>query len=474
LAQGSNLKSTTYNERTILYTPTLAMSSARFAVVVVALAGGLMATLQGCGGGGGGTTTTTTTTTTPAVWKWTKGHPKCKFDDPSGKSCVQPADGNAMAKYLTENYGAFDPKKITDGALGVYITMQDAKPDSSGKLVGDLHHYCRNSPCFQGRADCILSVALYNRHIMLDGDTVGAHLKTFAGRCAGYVLNTSKSENKYNKCAYLFDGASSNRLYFGCGDAATGSTSCDNKTKNSAFYNICPSTGKTCQPGDKEVRPRNDCTKITSGPLKRPWPVRTDETPCYFTGPAFAYPDYSEAKSFNKMTQMVTERIKDENAAPGDCSDPKDQCPNYPPQGANGYCCKAWNKGIKYACSNHQTDCNRMAKWNEIVMDLRPMIDDLEHDPNGVIVAFVYGKSCKPQGEALRTAFKERYGGPGDAPLIFLDQTVNVLPNLKKSGTPFVYQPDPTREEVGALTWDEADEFERWMMTGKDEPSVSV
>jgi len=469
------LKVITYNAGTILHT--LAMSSKRF-VVVVALAGGLMATLQGCGGGGGKTTPAPPTppAPTPAPWKWTKGNPKCMFDDPSGNSCAKVADGNVMAQYLTENYGAFDPKKIVPGALGVYITMQDAKPDPDhpGKLKGYLHHYCKNSPCFKGRADCILSVALYNRHIMLDGDTVGAHLKTFAGRCAGYVLNTSKSENRYNKCAYLFDGASSNKLYFGCGNGAPGGISCDNKTKNSAFYNICPSTGKTCQPGDDEVRPRNDCTKITSGKWKRPWPVKTTDTPCYFTGPAFAYPDYSEAASFNKMTQMVTKRIEDENPAPGDCSDPKDQCDGFPPQGANGYCCKAWEKGVKYPCSVDQTNCNRMAKWNEIVMDLRPMMYDLERDPNGVIVAFVYGNACKPQAEALRTAFKETYGGPGDAPLIFLDQTVNVLPNLKKSGTPFVYKTDPTREEVGALTWDEADEFERWMMTGRDEPSVSV
>jgi hypothetical protein len=115
-----------------------------------------------------------------------------------------------------------------------------------------------------------------------------------------------------------------------------------------------------------------------------------------------------------------------------------------------------------------------MMKWNEIVMDLRPMIDDLQHDPNGVIVAFVYGPSCRPQAEALRAAFKETYGGPGDAPLIYLDQAVNVIPTLKLYSTPFVYKPDPTREEVGALTWEEADEYERYMMTGRDEPSITV
>lgn len=358
--------------------------------------------------------------------------------------------------------------------------MQDAKPDASGKLVGDLHHYCKTygtQSCYNGYADCILSVALYNRHVMLDGDTVGAHMVTFAGRGAGYVLNTSKAESRYNKCAYIFDGASTNKLYFGCGNAAqaAGTTACDKENiKNSAFANICPSTGKECQPDDPEVRPRNDCTKITDGKFKRPWPVRTADTPCYFTGPAFRYPDMSKAKDYNKMTEMVSHRISDQNPIPGDCSDPLDQCPGFPPQGANGYCCRAWEKGIKYKCGVNQWNCNRFKKWNEIVMDLRPMVDDLRHDPNGVIVAFVYGTGSLPQAKALREKFKETYGGPGDAPLIHLDQTVNVIPTLKKYDTPFKYIENPTREQVGALTWEEADEFERWMMTGRDEPSVSV
>ena len=107
-------------------------------------------------------------------------------------------------------------------------------------------------------------------------------------------------------------------------------------------------------------------------------------------------------------------------------------------------------------------------------MDLRPMVYDLQHDPNSVIVAFVYADSNLPQAKALRAKFKETYGGPGDAPLIHLDEGVNVIEKLKLYDTPFKYIENPTREQVGALTWEEADEFERWMMTGRDEPSVSV
>jgi hypothetical protein len=404
------------------------------------------------------------------------------FHDPSGKSCVQPADGKALADYLTQNYRAFQPNDTkADSALGVYITFQDAYPDPKDptKLVGVLHHYCKNSPCYKGRSDCILSVALYNRHVMLDGGPQGAHMVTFAGRCAGYVLNTSKAENKYNKCAYMFDGASSHRLYYGCGNGDT----VPDQTKEgcapgapSAYNNICLSTGKTCTPEDKEVQPRNNCEKVVKpdNPFHRDLPVRTGETPCYFTGPAFRYPDASQATQDNKIRKMIAARIADENPTPGSCADPLDQCPGHPPEGAGGQCCKPWEKGIKFPCNQLSWNCNRLKKWNEIVMDLRPMMDDLKEDPNGVIVAFVYGSGCLPQAKALRTAFETKYRGPGHAPLIHLDQTVNVIPTLKLYDTPFKYLENPTREQVGALTWDEADEFERWMMSGTDEPSTSV
>ena len=56
-----------------------------------------------------------------------------------------------------------------------------------------------------------------------------------------------------------------------------------------------------------------------------------------------------------------------------------------------------------------------MKKWNEVVVDLRPFLEDLENDPNDVISAFVYSDaSGKPVAEKLRTEFKDKFGGPGD------------------------------------------------------------
>jgi hypothetical protein len=417
----------------------LAMSQV---LVVFALAGGLMATLQGCAGGDSAAPTPAPPPPGPPVWKWTKGNPKCKFDDPTGNSCTQVGDKQEMAQSLTNSFQAFDPAKPDGKELGVYMTMQ----------TNDLHIYCEGK-CYKGHADCILSVAIYNSHMMLDGDQQGAHLNSFAGMTAGYVLNTDKVESRYAKCAYMFDGAINSKLYWGCGNAAEGGADCDNP--KSAFHNMCKGPDgkpRTCTADDVEVRPRNDCTIVSnkSNPYYRPFPVRTDDTPCFWTGPAFRFPDYTKAAEDNQIKQMVINRINNENPSPGDCSDVTDQCKDpktgayYPPIGPAGFCCKPYKDGKPQpGCEAgehkiHQTNCNRMAKWNEIAIDLRPMKEDLERDPNGVIVAFVYSDaSGKIVAEKLRQEFKDKYGGPGDVPLIFLDLNQNVIKTLKKSGSPF-------------------------------------
>jgi hypothetical protein len=105
---------------------------------------------------------------------------------------------------------------------------------------------------------------------MLDGDKQGAHLKVFAGRSAGYVINTSLAETRYNKCAYIFDGATTYKLNQGCGDAAPPPTTCDNRM--GAFNNICTSTNKTCTIDDPEIQPNRLCESILKpGVHHRPW-----------------------------------------------------------------------------------------------------------------------------------------------------------------------------------------------------------
>jgi hypothetical protein len=340
-----------------------------------------------------------------------------------------------MATYLSTNYNAFDASTMKGDSLGVYITMQDGS-----KGHADLHHYCAaltgKGSCYKGRADCILSVALYNRHVMLDGDKQGAHLKVFANRCAGYVINTTLAERRYNKCAYIFDGATSFKYNQGCGRAATGAQDC--KNKDAAFYNKCPSSGKTCKISDPEIQPDTNCESIIKpGTHHRKWPNTTGEAPCYFTGPSFAYPTVDE--KYNKINLMVENRIYNQNPNPGDCSNPLDRCKGIQPAGEGGACCPVWKHWQHPTCAAIQTECNRLSKWNEVVMDLRPMIEDLKADPNKVIPAFVYAKGCKGDAENLRKKFKETYAPIGDAPLILMDQTKDVN-HQEKFGPPFVFE----------------------------------
>lgn len=356
-------------------------------------------------------------------------------------TCSPPAEGKAMAKYLSDKYNAFNASTMSGNALGLYVTMQSG---------GDLHHYCKTltgtDDCWQGRADCTLSVALYNRWMMLDGATHNgtrfAHLKMFPGRSAGYVVNTSLVEQRYNKCAYIFDGASSFRLNQGCGDAAEGELSCRNP--QSAYYDICPSTNKTCTPEDQEIQPRSNCEKIIDpkNPFHRKWPNTTRETPCYFTGPAFGYPTIDQ--KYNKIDKMVENRIYNQNPNPGDCSNPMDQCPGHPPAGKDGMCCPSSESGH---CDPIQTACNRLSTWNEVVLDLRPMIDDLKDDPNNVIVAFVYAAGHKGHAEILRETFKKQYAPIGDAPLILMDQTKDVT-QQDKFGPPFIFEGEDHYDQV--------------------------
>jgi len=337
---------------------------------------------------------------------------------------------------LSKNYNAFDSKTMSGDSLGVYVTMQPG---------GDLHHYCStltgDGDCFEGRADCTLSVALYNRYIMLDdgtkyGDKQGAHLKVFAGRAAGYVINTSLAETRYAKCAYIFDGASTYKLNQGCGDGAMGAQRCSNR--GAAFYDVCPSTNKTCTVNDPEIQPNTNCESIIKpGRHHREWPNTTSEAPCYFTGPAFGY-SYANPKvdaKDNKIAKMVENRIYNQNPNPGDCSSPLDQCPGFPPAGADGKCCPDGPWRCRYA----QKDCNRLAKWNEVVLDLRPMIEDLKTDPNVVIPAFVYAAGHKGDAERLRDTFKNQYSGIGDVPLILIDDSKDVR-QQDKYGPPFVFE----------------------------------
>lgn len=102
--------------------------------------------------------------------------------------------------------------------------------------------------CNLGRTDCRMSASSYN-HQMLINKTSNVTLLGL-GRGKGIVFNQTKVEASWGRCSYIWDGASDRKCNIGCGMGAPGDK-CDNNGE--AYYNICPSTKKTCKAKDVEV-----------------------------------------------------------------------------------------------------------------------------------------------------------------------------------------------------------------------------
>merc|ERR1712014_5884 len=96
-------------------------------------------------------------------------------------------------------------------------------------------------------------------------------------------------ESKWTKCSYIWDGASANRYNRGCGDGAP-TNSCE-EGSGSAWWNICPSTHKTCSAKDIEVR-RSLCN-VAGGWMPVP-PTHDGHAQCVFPGVALDYHEQSD------------------------------------------------------------------------------------------------------------------------------------------------------------------------------------
>jgi len=192
-------------------------------------------------------------------------------------------------------------------------------------------------------------------------------------RVAGIVLNQTRVEASLSKCSYMFDGASFNRFHNACGCGSL-TTNCNDPT--SAFGNICPSSGNTCSPLDKEV---SSCSCANM-----PLPDRSDASQCYFEGPAF------DVGAENQLRTMLKERIRRQ-----DGSDAHD----------------------------------RLEYWNEVVIDENILIKQLADDPAPAVPAFTYVKS-NPAGliyaRRMRDYFVQQYSVPGETPLIAIDDVMTV------------------------------------------------
>jgi len=317
--------------------------------------------LQGCGGG---TTTTTTTTTTTATPKRSK-----------------PMSSAEAAAYLNELFLGFDETNKTS-PLGVTISMAAQPATFFGNIF--CSDFASNplgkTKCHEGQADCRLSASLYSHKWFYHPDSNKTMLGL--GRSTGFAFNQSMVEKKWAKCSYIWDGASGNKYNNGCGDGAPGHN-CD-KDSGSAFYNICPSTGKTCTGKDIEVT-RAKCQPY-GGEHPVP-PTHGGQPQCFFPGPALDYHQQSDfTPGEDKMRDMAVDRVK-------------------------------YNGG-------KDTEGPNIEKWNEVVLDEHLLLPDMWYDPAPVLVAFLYTASQKPislkNAQAMRDEFGDFYGVK-DIPLVEVD-----------------------------------------------------
>lgn len=278
----------------------------------------------------------------------------------------------------------FDPKDDTS-PLGVTISMAADPYDFVKNLFcSPLMH----TKCFKGFADCRMSAALYNHMMILKADK--AHTPEMGlGRGVGYVFNQTAVETKVGKCAYVFDGATQSRYNYGCG-IGNGNNDC--ASGETAFNNICPSTGKLCTGADDEVT-RVICKPY--GPM--PVPQAGTDGQCYFPMPALDYPAAPTASHLRHMAKMR----------------------------------------VKMQVTQNGTDAKgpKIAEWNELILDEHLLIPAIAFDPATIIAAFVYVKSnpaARNDAFGMRDKFSTQFT-VGKIPVIGIDD----IDDFTKHGGPF-------------------------------------
>jgi hypothetical protein len=352
-------------------------------------------TLQGCGGGGGGQTTTTTTT---QGWPIEPHFPRTPFM----------ADSDAV-KYLNAQITGFDLNDKTS-PLGLTITMAAQPKTFFGNIFcSTFRNPLKNTGCFGGQADCRWSASLYNSKIWYNQKT--GRVIMGMDREVGIVFNQTGVENEWNKCSYLFDGASAAKYNRGCGPGAR-STSCD--SENCAFHDINPDTNEVCKADDALIK-TEFCTKF-GGQFDFP-EARDKGTQCVIPGTAIDYHDQpmEEYKPRdNNLRAMVEERYKLRNG--------KDRAGN----------------------PNCET-------WNEIVLDQMLLLPKLIEDPANVITAIIHRKSNA--GTSRNDAMKlvneftklAMTGDKNQVPLVMFDDTT------EDPDAPIFVLSQPTSESVNAV-----------------------
>lgn len=197
-------------------------------------------------------------------------------------SVVHVRGDQALADALNKLYMGYD-ETDEKSPLGVTISMA-ANPST---YWGNVFCSTENNPngnttCYNGMSDCKLAASLINHKMMISSTT--GKINVGLSRATGFIFNQTMVESTYAKCAYIWDGASNNKYNNGCGDGAPGNDCSD---KGTAFYDICPSTGRTCTADDDEVK-RALCKTVPGGTVAIPT-THDGHVQCMFPGPAIDY-----------------------------------------------------------------------------------------------------------------------------------------------------------------------------------------
>jgi hypothetical protein len=300
---------------------------------------------------------------------------------------VVPTPGRRTAKeaaaLLNTRYMGFDVNN-DNSALGVTISMLGKPRDLNQNL------FCSplmGTQCFKGEADCRMSASLYNHKIVLEAD-VPNRIKLALDRPVGIVIDQTNVETRFGKCAYVFDGASFSGYNSGCGDIAAAQ---DCASLNSAFHNICPSTGQICTADDVEVH-RKMCKP--EGPVAIP--NKGTDQQCYFGLPALDWPRTGKASHLREMAKARAAR-----QVGSDALGPL------------------------------------IEQWNEVIVDEHMMIQDLRNDATSVITAFIYKKS-QSYGKALAIGLRQKFSQEYNVdvnliPIVGVDDTAD----FTTTGGPF-------------------------------------
>lgn len=298
-------------------------------------------------------------------------------------------------------YMAFDESNDST-ALGVTISYVG----QTGSF--DDNFFCEgytDTTCYQGQADCRLSAAILNHKVMVrqtntDG-VIGTVVQPLMSRAIGYVFNQTLVENYFGKCTYLYDGAAQLKLNQGCGAVAPLPADCDNE--HSAFHNMCTSDGGAtyhhCIATDPEVVSQKCAPYGEVTP-----PTHPGDVTCFYEMPALIVP-HEDPKSFspsgtNHLRDALKQRVEGDLVT------------------------------------------NQAMEWNEVIIDNRLFLPQLNYDPTHTITAFFYVIGSSMSDEAaqhlatsMRDQFQETYGvkGVGDIPVVELD----ARNDFATSGGPF-------------------------------------